>query len=516
MSAPAPSLSFSPPECMQVDDYDAADLARQRLAPKSGFRLFTASLSNLRRDRTRSGGSRRSTRTSRSENANADEARAGEGDSEPTAAAPTIDAAIDLDSSAISGFREDKDTYRWATIYENQRGFTMWSTPYYSKLSLLPTDPLPFTVPSASSRRAVQPQVSLTEYPLPDGTWRWVSHRWMIDMRSDSGEVQHDGFEYNWRFRPEKWSANPGGLAGGLVRRRRWVRLMMRPAAAVHATQLLQGAGRASPARNSTYSGVSAAPSVSNDAADAEAEAVWAGDVDGDWARCRAVMRRLGRDGRKLEQWKRWLGGYYCEHAHLGHLLADGRMKKQWSDDEGPLPSQVAGAREPAAGVVRTEVPKAALDHFANVLRIHGDTLLHSFIYPDSRAKFLELLGHAGLLPEMNVPLGIGWSAADIDFWSYASGLDQTVEQDEAELEAKEQAVERAAEKAAVDEADAYADLEANAEVPSKASSVKASSVKAGSVKAGVVGSVKADSVKADSVEAVSTSVYGSIDGSVD
>jgi hypothetical protein len=48
---------------------------------------------------------------------------------------------------------------------------------------------------------------------------------------------------------------------------------------------------------------------------------------------------------------------------------------------------------------------------------------LRTFIYPDSRARFLELLGHAGLLPELNVGLGIGWSASEVDFWSYASEL---------------------------------------------------------------------------------------------
>jgi hypothetical protein len=38
----------------------------------------------------------------------------------------------------------------------------------------------------------------------------------------------------------------------------------------------------------------------------------------------------------------------------------------------------------------------------------------------------------------MNVALGIGWSATDIDFWSYASGLDKKVEEDEAQLEEAE------------------------------------------------------------------------------
>jgi hypothetical protein len=48
---------------------------------------------------------------------------------------------------------------------------------------------------------------------------------------------------------------------------------------------------------------------------------------------------------------------------------------------------------------------------------------LRTFIYPESRARFLELLGHADLLPELNVGLGIGWSASEVDFWSYASEI---------------------------------------------------------------------------------------------
>lgn len=38
----------------------------------------------------------------------------------------------------------------------------------------------------------------------------------------------------------------------------------------------------------------------------------------------------------------------------------------------------------------------------------------------------------------MNVGLGIGWSTTDIDFWSYASGLDKKVEEDAAQLEEAE------------------------------------------------------------------------------
>ncbi|KAF7969353.1 hypothetical protein HWV62_27693 [Athelia sp. TMB] len=450
-----PSPSFSALECMREDDYAAADAARQRLAPKKGLRGLSHSLSNLRRDRTKSVSSKK---TSRSANDGQDE-----GDITRPSVATTV--AIDLDGSAISGFHLEKDIYRWATIYENQRGFTMFSTPYYSKMTLLPMDPLPFTIPSSSSKRSKQPKVSLTEYPLPDGTWRWVSKCWMIDMRSDSGEVQHDGFEYNWRFRPEKWTADIGGLsAGGLVRRRRWVRLMMRPATIPAKVQTGLNPSR-SEARNSTYSDTSGIPSITNDDADAEAESVWTGDAEQDWIRCHTLMKRLGRDGRKLEQWKRWLGGYYCEHLHLGHLIADGKQKKQWSEDEGLLPSQLQEQRPDS---VITEGKPPTFEHIANVLRLHGDDLLHSFVYPDSRAKLLELLGHGGLLPELNVPLGIGWSAADVDFWSYASGLDKTVAQDDAALEAKE----KEAERNDANTIDAYTEVEAGeATVPSTAPS---------------------------------------------
>lgn len=245
---------------------------------------------------------------------------------------------------------------------------TLFSTPYYSSLSLLPRDPLPFTVPSTSPKQSDQPEVSLTEYPLPDGTWRWVSKSWMIDMRTDSGEVQHDGFEYNWRFRPEKWTSNVGNLsAGGWVRRRRWIRLMMRPARTVadaHSPGSGPGSFRTGMSINSSIPPPS---EISNNAADADAQDVWKGDsVEDDWIRCHTLMKRLGRDGRKLELWKRWLGGYYSEHTHLGHMLKG--VKKQWTEDEHLMPSEAARAHH---GRIVTEGASPELDHVASVLRVH-------------------------------------------------------------------------------------------------------------------------------------------------
>jgi len=40
------------------------------------------------------------------------------------------------------------------------------------------------------------------------------------------------------------------------------------------------------------------------------------------------------------------------------------------------------------------------------------------------------LLGRAGLLPELNLGLGIGFGSTEIDFWSYASGLGNVLRDD--------------------------------------------------------------------------------------
>ena len=106
------------------------------------------------------------------------------------------------------------DQFKWAFLYENQRGYvlvplylqrldalcsiTIFSTAYYSSRSLLPHDPPPFTVPDFGESSPNQhpnhtpPNVTLTTYPLPDPTWRWVSKSWLVDMRGD-GDVQYDG-----------------------------------------------------------------------------------------------------------------------------------------------------------------------------------------------------------------------------------------------------------------------------------------------------------------------------------
>lgn len=101
----------TPPQCMQADDYSAADAARRRLAQKQGLRLF-ASLTNLRQ-RTKSATSKKSGTPSHfSESTNELTQQTGDGDT-----------AINLDASAIPDFHENKDVYKWAILYENQRGY---------------------------------------------------------------------------------------------------------------------------------------------------------------------------------------------------------------------------------------------------------------------------------------------------------------------------------------------------------------------------------------------------------
>ena len=271
---------------------------------------------------------------------------------------------------------------------------TIFSIPYYSSLSLFPADPPAFTIPSAYPDKSKQPKVSLSSFPLPDGNWRWVSKSWMVDMRSGSGEVQHDGFEYNWSFRNGRWRSEVGYLSmGGFVRRRRWVRLMMRPG---QARRALWDSDQPSDVADAGLIGhdhpswiasilegrtttLSIAPSISTRVSEVVDESlntsiddVWQGcDADQHWARCHALMKRLGRDGRKLELWKRWLDPHITEADSSGTCREKGKQRQQsWTEDNTP--------RSP--DVVSTDTSPPPLDHIALVLQMHVSCMhqLHS------------------------------------------------------------------------------------------------------------------------------------------
>jgi len=223
---------------------------------------------------------------------------------------------------------------------------TLFSIPYYSALSLLPTDPSPFTLPNTSQKRSEQPPITLDAYPLPDGDWRWVSRTWMIDMRnSDSSIVQHDGFEYNWVFRQRKWRAQVGFLsAGGWVRRRRWVRLMMRPSKNKPCADLWGSTSSSSFSNRVRLLCHSTALSNLTSTSELHLATVWRGNED-DWNRCRLLMLRCTRDGHKLDLWRIWLGchqpSYRVQFTDDSLLNNREPAQKKSIENHGPLPSQL-------------------------------------------------------------------------------------------------------------------------------------------------------------------------------
>ncbi|KAG2154845.1 hypothetical protein DEU56DRAFT_770745 [Suillus clintonianus] len=403
----------APPQAMLTpDDPSAAEPARRRLAPKTRFRIFSF-LTNLF-----------TCCNSKRHNPQPADSEVEADSSSKSVGLPPLEqindntTTITLDISGISNIPDiNKDEYRWAVVYENQRGLTVFSSPYYSHLSLLPIDPPPFTIPSKSLKQSRQPNISLSNYPLPDGTWRWVSRSWMIDMRTESGEVQYDGFEYNWYFREDHWQAEIGKLStGAWVRRRRWVRLMMRPAQ--HTVGHSEGSSSPStgksrlsdrPLDTSFVSLVHPQSEIALDQLAREAGLEWEGNEQ-DWVRCRLLMRKLGRDGRKLELWRMWLSPYLSDVSNTNLV---GKGKGPEYDSSPPM----------RLGNDGSDIQNPPLEYLGVLLRNHGDAVLRSFVFPDSRAQLIDLIKRAGLACELGRSLGDDFSSTEVDFWSYLKGL---------------------------------------------------------------------------------------------
>ncbi|KAG6890399.1 hypothetical protein C0995_008753 [Termitomyces sp. Mi166 len=374
-------MSLLPPPCTSRTDDTAIDAVRKRLTAKS--RRFV-SLSNLK--------SKSQPKTLPST----------QYVTEPISPS----SSISLDSTSLDTSDSFTDKYKWAVVYENQRG-------------LLPFDPPPFTIPNTSPS-SKQANISLADYPLPDGTWRWVSKCWMIDMRSDTGEVQHDGFEYNCVFRTHKWSAEVGSFsAGGWVRRRRWIRLMMRPAR----PQFLHDHGPEGRAASS-FSQLVKTPQSDVPHNLLDVDVGWTKeDVKGNWHKCCSLMKYLGRDGRKLELWKLWLSLHPPEYP--SRWLGKGEMSKgkaQHVDltDDDTMTSNATGLTSVFAHTPK-KLRALPNEHLIPILRLHGNELLHTFVYPESRANFMTMLREAGLLHVLEVEPG--FSASGMDFWSYVDGM---------------------------------------------------------------------------------------------
>ena len=175
----------------------------------------------------------------------------------------------------------------------------------------------------------------------------------MVDMRSE-GQVHYDGFEYNWFFRSHKWRPEPGAFsAGGWVRRRRWVRLMMRPARSIELNDDVDGRNPAITLSSTRYS-------VAPDDGALELEAAkamsWSGEPD-NWERIHHLMVRWNRDGTRLELWREWLG-----------VPPQTRQRKVWSEDEDALSSEEeqnghATKARPLEGAQRENLAAVIRDH---------------------------------------------------------------------------------------------------------------------------------------------------------
>jgi hypothetical protein len=166
---------------------------------------------------------------------------------------------------------------------------------------------------------------------------------------------------------------------------------------------------------------------------------VWQGyDTDQQWARCHALMNRLGRDGRKLELWKKWLGPHITnvDSSAMGRNKGKQRQKpcaegntSQSSENLNPgdSPAHIAsGTYSPAldhiACVVRKHVSPVINAHSLNLMRNllpQADSILRLFVFPESRAQFIKLLDRAGLLTHLSTKPNIGLSTSEVDFWSY-------------------------------------------------------------------------------------------------
>ncbi|KAI0033178.1 hypothetical protein K488DRAFT_85181 [Vararia minispora EC-137] len=314
------------------------------------------------------------------------------------------DLVVDIGDS-LDELPLDRDVYRWAVLYENQRGLTILSTQLYSSLSLLPTDPPPFTIPEGACLDKSQPELSFSEYPLPDGSWEWVSSAWMIDMRDD-GEVSYDGFEYNWIFRRHHW--RPDCRFGGFVRRRRFVRLMVRRAKALrpHAetnTSLAQSSSRSTTSFSLTFD---------RDHALALAQDVWKGD-ENDWNRCSNLMRYVIRDGMRLEMWRTWLGV-------TGPTPDDSRSMLTPMTDGTMPPSESITAKPFAVEVEPAGRERPPTEWVAAVVREHYEELFAQFVYPESRAELAKLLAER---VGMDVLPANGHGQQIVDFYSYSTQL---------------------------------------------------------------------------------------------
>lgn len=110
-------------------------------------------------------------------------------------------ASIKLDGlirkGTIAGEKEEKILYKYAYVYENQRGFARFRTLKFSsralKIFFHYRDPAAFTKYEEEEGKVEEidlPYASLVDVQLPSPEWAWHGAEWLIDMAGD-GMVSH-------------------------------------------------------------------------------------------------------------------------------------------------------------------------------------------------------------------------------------------------------------------------------------------------------------------------------------
>jgi hypothetical protein len=142
--------------------------------------------------------------------------------------------------------------------------------------------------------------------------------------------VPLSSFEYNWCFRRHGWGAQVGWLgAGGYVRRRRWMRLMMRPSyARLQAEVALEDSRREDVATSSEQD-------------QTEDTLVWKGD-EGDWNRVRRSLKNLTRDGPRLDIWEDWLSDLISERMYTPPHCKDSSQDRSAGSTPNAHPEAIA------------------------------------------------------------------------------------------------------------------------------------------------------------------------------
>ncbi|KIM20886.1 hypothetical protein M408DRAFT_30021 [Serendipita vermifera MAFF 305830] len=322
-----------------------------------------------------------------------------------------------------------KVLYRYAEVYENQRGWARLGYQTFSSRALNLffhyKDPAPFTKYERTENGVQQvdlPYTSLNDVQLPSAEWTWHGPEWLVDMAGD-GVTSYDGFQYNTHFRPKGWRpVAPKWHAYFLtcVRRRRWLRLMVYLPSLVsadakgmfHPPSHIPAASEPPspfPADQSSpdlpsgnVSPQSPTTPGRHGTSQFDTKEIWRGNSS-DWSRCHTALKTVRSDGRRLELWSAWLGD---KGEQEEDMLAMKRMSNErkrgvrWTEDQSTIERLEHG---PISHILTDEPldvdsSRAPTEFLKRVLHDHAEDILATFVYPDSRAKFHDMLQRANLL----------------------------------------------------------------------------------------------------------------------